>query len=314
MHQYAILVFLGLAIPGFGKLPTPTNVTIDSVNFKNILRWNPPPGFTEDEDVKYTVQYQLDFIKRSEYSAVCVTQHLQCDLTYITYRFYARVSAAVGDNQSDWVTIHFDPYLETVIGPPEVVVSPRFGHLDISMSGPYLESNSEKGSIKEKYGELIYRLLYWNEEDPSNVLGLNTSQSSETLATLEPWSSYCLKVQAYFPENEKEGQFSPIFCEKTTDDGRIPWWQVAAAFLIMMLVTMTATLGFCFFGITAYRKYSSFPSYSIPEHLKEYLSKPFNSTPNLPTQPSEECGESCEQLTFLSEESEETKEETNESA
>ncbi|KAM5181016.1 interleukin-10 receptor subunit beta-like [Mantella aurantiaca] len=314
MCLYAVLVFLCLAVPGFGKLPEPTNVRMDSVNFKNILRWNPPPGFMENADVRYTVEYQLDFSKRREFTAVCMTQHLECDLSYIIYRFYARLSATVGHNQSGWVTIYFDPYSETVIGPPEVLVSSRSGHLDISMSGPYRESDSEKGSIKDKYGELIYRVLYWKEDDPSKLLDVNTSQSTETLTKLETWTSYCLTVQANIPENEKEGLFSPPICKKTTDDGRIPWWQIAGVFLAMMLFTMTAALGLFYFGFTAYRKYLSFPSYSIPEHLKEYLSMPFNSTPNLPTQASEECGESCEQLTFVTEECEETKEETNEAA
>ncbi|CAI9607590.1 unnamed protein product, partial [Staurois parvus] len=159
--MYTILVFLGLAIPGFGKLPKPTNVRMDSVNFKNILRWNPPPGFTENEDVVYTVQYKIDYSKQINYSDVCVTPYLVCDLTYITYTCYARVSAAVGGSQSDWTTIRFDPYNETVIGPPEVLVSSRSGHLDTVMSGPHLESDHKKESIKDKYGELLYRILYW---------------------------------------------------------------------------------------------------------------------------------------------------------
>lgn len=314
MYQYVILVFLGLAAPGFGKLPKPTNVTIDSLNLKNILRWNSPAGFTEDEDVTYTVQYKLNYKNVKMYNDVCVTRYLHCDLTLLTYEFHARVQAAVGDKHSDWVTIQFEPYSQTVIGPPEIHVSSRFGYLDISISGPYLQSNRENGSIKQKYGEILYRLQYWKEDDPANVLAVNTSQSSETLTNLEPRTSYCLKVQVYIPEFDKEGQFSEVICEKTTDNGKVPWWQIAVAFLIMMLITMSVTLGLCIFSFTAYKRYTAFPSYSIPEHLKEYLSKPFNSTLNLPIQPSEEGGESCEQLTFLSEESEETKEKTNESA
>ncbi|PIO40449.1 hypothetical protein AB205_0010410, partial [Aquarana catesbeiana] len=86
---------------------------MDSVNFKNILRWNPPPGFTEDEDIVYKVQYKLDVNKQMKYTDVCMTRDLECDLTYITYTFDARVSAAVGDNQSDWVTIRFEPESKT---------------------------------------------------------------------------------------------------------------------------------------------------------------------------------------------------------
>ncbi|XP_072254346.1 interleukin-10 receptor subunit beta [Pyxicephalus adspersus] len=305
MYPYAILVFLCLFIPGFGKIPPPTNVRMDSVNLKNILRWNPPPGFEEDEDIRYHVQFRLDFRNPGEYQNCCLTQHLNCDLTVITYKFNATVTALVGDKQSDPVVIHFDPYAETVIGPPEVLVSSRSGHMDISFSGPYFESDSTKDSIKAKYGELLYRVFYWKKEDPSHVLSVNTSQSTGTLTKLETWTIYCLKVQAYISSFGKEGLFSPEICRKTTDDGRTPWWQIAGMFLATMLFTMSATLGLCYFGFTARRKYLSFPSYSIPEHLKEYLSKPFSSSPNLPTQPSEEYGESCEQLTFISVESEE---------
>ncbi|XP_040194830.1 interleukin-10 receptor subunit beta-like [Rana temporaria] len=299
----------------FGKLPEPTNVRMDSVNFKTILKWNPPPGFTEDEDVLYIVQYKLDVMsKQLNYANVCITKDLKCDLSDIKYKFDVRLSAAVGDNKSEWMMIHFDPYNETVIGPPEVLVSSRSGHLDISMSGPFLESDSQNDTIKDAYGELFYRILYWKKEDPSHVLDVSTPQSEKTLTKLETWTNYCLKVQAYMPESEREGQFSPTVCEKTTSNGRIPWWQIAGVFLITMLLTMTTVLGLCYFGFTAYTRWRSFPSYSIPEHMKEFLSNPFNNTPTLPSQSSEEYGESCEPLTFLSEENEETKEETNETA
>ncbi|KAG9470154.1 hypothetical protein GDO78_018737 [Eleutherodactylus coqui] len=74
-----------------------------------------------------------------------------------------------------------------------------------------------------------------------------------------------------------------------------------------MALAVTLILLLTFITIKAYKSIRSifYPSYSFPQHLKEYLSRQFYSAPYLPSQPPEDCGESCEQLTFVSEETEE---------
>lgn len=303
-YTYRIITFICCWFSGFGKLPDPINVTMESFNFRNTLRWNRPADLKEM--VTYIVQYKIDVSSNKvDYKTICVTYEEQCNTSVITYKSFVRVKAQLNPNESEWVTIHFDPYIQTIIGAPKLEVSSRSGYLDVSFNGPFVEP--DEGSLKEKYGELIYRVSYWKESDPAHVLTVNTTQQMEILHDLETWTMYCVKVQAYVPEFDKAGEFSPLICKETTDDGRTPSWKIAVLFLGSMALSAVLILLLTFFIREAYKttRYIFFPSYTFPQHLKEFLSKPFYNAPYLPPQPTEECGESCEQLTFVSEEAEE---------
>ncbi|XP_073440696.1 interleukin-10 receptor subunit beta-like [Dendrobates tinctorius] len=313
-YHYGLLIFICCWFPGFGKLPVPTNVTMESVNFRNILRWNRPAEL--GGNVTYSVQYKMDFSsERDNYKYICGRTHKQqCDSSIITYKSYVRVRAELISKESDWVTIHFDPYNQTIIGAPKTKVSSRAEYLDVSFDGPFV--NTEEyfigqpnivRSIKERYGELIYRVFYWKESDPAHVLYITTEDNTEILHDLETWTIYCVKVQAYVPEYNKAGEFSPVMCQQTTEDDKTPAWKIALLFLGSMVLSAVFCLLLTYTIMKAYEitRYIFFPPYSLPEHLKEYLSKPLYSAPHLPTLPTEECGESCAQLTFISEETHE---------
>ncbi|XP_040279099.1 interleukin-10 receptor subunit beta-like [Bufo bufo] len=275
---------------------------MESFNFKNTLRWNWPADL--GGDVIYIVQYKIASELRIDFKTICVTQEQQCESSVITYESNVRVRAQLNLSTSDWATIYFDPYSETVIGAPNVKVSSRSGFLDVSFDGPFV--GTDEGSLKEKYGELLYRVVYWKESDPAHVLVVNTSQNTDILQDLEPWTMYCVKVQAYVSQYKKAGDFSPVICKETTDRKRSSW-KIVVVFLGSMALITVVTLLLTFISFKVYKmtQYLFYPSYTFPQHLKEYLSKPFYNAPYLPPQPTEECGESCEQLTFISEEAEE---------
>ncbi|KAM4047930.1 interleukin-10 receptor subunit beta-like [Anomaloglossus baeobatrachus] len=304
-YHYALLIFICCWIPGFGKLPVPTNVFMESINFRNILRWNRPADL--GDNVMYTVQYKMDLrSNRDTYKNICQrTYEHQCDSSIITYKSFVRVRTELDSKESDWVTINFDPDNQTIIGAPKAKVSSRSGYLDVSFEGPFV--NTDRRPIKEKYGELNYKVLYWKESEPAHVLQVTTGDNTEILHDLETWTVYCVKVQAYVPFFVKYGEFSPVMCEKTTEDGKTPSWKIALLFLGSMVLLAVLVLLLTYVITKAYKitRYIFFPSYTLPEHLKEYLSRPFSSAPHLPAHPAEECGESCEQLTFISEETDE---------
>ncbi|XP_073524445.1 interleukin-10 receptor subunit beta-like isoform X2 [Phyllobates terribilis] len=215
-YHYGLLIFICCWIPGFGKLPVPNNVTMESVNFRNILRWNRPADL--GNNVKYSVQYKMDLISnRDHYKNICKRTHKQqCDSSIITYKSYVRVRTELNSKKSDWVTIHFDPDNQTIIGAPKTKVSSRSRYLDISFEGPFVKTDGRP--IKERYGELTYRVLYWKESDPAHVLPITTKDNTEILHDLDTWTVYCVKVQAYVPEFDKNGEFSPVMCKQTTED------------------------------------------------------------------------------------------------
>ncbi|KAM4795618.1 interleukin-10 receptor subunit beta-like [Rhinophrynus dorsalis] len=242
---------------------------------------------------------------KNNYNDVCHTDVPYCDFSLLSYNSSVRVRAELNGSTSEWVYLTFDPYSQTVITAPEVKIAARAGNLDISFSGPKQEDNRH---LKDKYGRFLYRVFYWKESKPQEVSIMNTTKSFEVLDKLEKWTTYCLKVQAYAPDDDNVGEFSPVLCETITDNGIIPGWKIAITFILSMCISTGTTIGLFYLGHVIYKatKYVFFPNYSFPQHLKEYLNKPFYSMPNLPTQSNEDCTESCEKLTFVSEENEES--------
>ncbi|KAG8538208.1 hypothetical protein GDO81_023103 [Engystomops pustulosus] len=110
-YHYGLIILLCFWVPGFGKIPAPINVTMDSFNFRNILRWVQPDDLRGD--VIYTVQSKIDTNSTTaDYKTICVTHELQCDSSVITTKSYVRVKAQQNFTESEWTTIHFDPLSE----------------------------------------------------------------------------------------------------------------------------------------------------------------------------------------------------------
>lgn len=51
------------------------------------------------------------------------------------------------------------------------------------------------------------------------VAHVDTKHNSEILSQLEPWTVYCIQVQAVIPEWNKTGELSGELCEQTTHNG-----------------------------------------------------------------------------------------------
>ncbi|KAM8976997.1 interleukin-10 receptor subunit beta-like [Pelodytes ibericus] len=295
-----LITLLSLYIAVFGaSVSSPTNLTMDSVDFKSILRWNLPSDIGKDTTYRFRGQYKLDVSVR-DFTDVCITRIPECDFSVVKYDSLIRVRTEVNNTASEWVTIRFDPYEQTVISAPKVQVTSRVGNLDVSFSDPKYEG----GSLKDKYGEWIYRLLYWKQNKTSEVRTIETKQNYETITDLDQHTTYCIKVQIYVTDFNNSGQFSPVICKATTDNGKPLPWQIAAAFMVSMLLATCVAVALFYVGLSMYQtaKYIFYPSYSFPDHLKEFLNKPFHSSPYLPTQPVKECEELCEELLFVSEE------------
>ncbi|XP_018101421.1 interleukin-10 receptor subunit beta isoform X2 [Xenopus laevis] len=277
---------------------------MDSVNFNNILRWDPPTT-NGSEAYTYAAEYKLDLQRATNYTKICQTNETQCDFSVITYDSIVRMRAELNSSISEWVTIPFDPYSQTVISAPEVRVASRAGYLDVSFFGPMRESDGM--SLKDLYGDFKYKLFYWRQSEPSLVTSMDSIQNFETLADLDKWTNYCIRVQAYAPDFNKTGELSKAICEKTTHDGLIPGWKIALTFIIPLFISAVIIVGMFYLGSTIYKvaKYLCFPKYSFPEHLKEYLSQPFYNPPHLPTQGPDDVGETYGTLTLVSEENQE---------
>ncbi|NXX28436.1 I10R2 protein, partial [Nicator chloris] len=183
------------------------------------------------------------------------------------------------------------------IGAPEVRLTSRSGALHVDVCGPFAEHQHHRWPLRHYYGSWSYRILYWKEGSPdthlasaSGVAQVDSQHSSEVLAQLEPWTVYCVRVQAVIPEWNKTGELSRELCEQTTHNGVTPVWIIVTVLVGSMLVMVTAVTVCFFSSFYLYRliKHVFCPSYVFPQHLKEFLSKPPSALQPFPPLPQEE--------------------------
>ncbi|NXF98590.1 I10R2 protein, partial [Eubucco bourcierii] len=200
-----------------------------------------------------------------------------------------------------------------VIGPPVVDVRSESGFLHVDFVGPFAEHDN--WSLNQYYGSWKYRILYWKKDSSTKVTHIDTKHNSEILSQLEPWTVYCVQVQAVIPEWNKTGELSEELCEQTTDHDVTPVWIIVIVLMGSILATVIS-VPVCFFALLyLYRltKHVCCPSYIFPQHLKEFLSKPPSSSEFFSAFPQEEHL-FYDKLTVVSEESEKQSDETGNEA
>ncbi|XP_064261214.1 interleukin-10 receptor subunit beta-like [Passer domesticus] len=298
----------GLLLLVSGMVPAPRNVRITSVNLHSILQWD-APSFPRG-NLTYTVQSKSIYYPGDTFETLRTELRLpQCDVSSLSpYGSYAlRLRAEAGRLRSPWVTLAFKPMDDTSIGAPEVRLRSDAGALHVDVSGPFAEHEQERWPLRLYYGSWRYRILYWKrgstDTDPpsaSRVAEVHSRHGSEVLAPLQPWTVYCVRVQALLPEWNKTGQLSRELCEQTTHNGVTPVWIIVTVLVGSMLVVGTAVTGCFFSSFYLYRltKHVFFPSYVFPQHLKEFLSTPPGAPQPFP--PREELLV-CDKLTVISE-------------
>ncbi|XP_039351917.1 interleukin-10 receptor subunit beta isoform X3 [Mauremys reevesii] len=199
----------------------------------------------------------------------------ECDFSSLpVYGEYTlRVRAESENEKSDWVNIIFKPLDDTIIGPPDVKVKSESGSLHVDFTGPVAVQELHEWPLNKYYGSWVYRVLYWKKGNSEEVITTDTKYNSEILSGLDPWTIYCLQVQAVIPEWNKTGKLSDEFCDRTTDNGVTPVWIILTVLLVSMLVVLISVPA-CFFifsYIYQQARYVFFPTYSFPQHLKEIL-------------------------------------------
>ncbi|NWW53245.1 I10R2 protein, partial [Pedionomus torquatus] len=202
-----------------------------------------------------------------------------------------------------------------VIGPPEVKVKSESGSLHVDFIGPFAERDQDKWHLKQYYGSWNYRILYWKNDSKNEVNHIDTKYNSEILSQLEPWTLYCIQVQAVIQEWNKIGDPSGQLCEQTTHNGVTPVWLIVTILIGSMLVVVISVPACFFCSLYLYQltKHVFFPSYIFPQHLKEFLSTPPSGLQVFPPHSQEEQL-FYDKLTVVSEESKSHSDETDNEA
>ncbi|NWI58315.1 I10R2 protein, partial [Calyptomena viridis] len=208
-----------------------------------------------------------------------------------------------------------------VVGAPAVRLHSEAGALHVDVSGPFTDREQDKWPLSKYYGSWHYRILYWKKGGTTDLASaprvsqVDTEHSSEVLAQLEPWTVYCVRVQALSPEWNKTGQLSRELCEQTTHNGVTPVWMIVTVLIGSMLVVVISVLlcFFSFFYLYRLTKHVFCPSYIFPQHLKEFLSKP-PTAPQLCSSLPQEEHLIYDKLTVISEDSQNPRDETEDEA
>ncbi|XP_009565422.2 interleukin-10 receptor subunit beta [Cuculus canorus] len=288
-----------------GIVPKPQNARIISVNLRSVLQWD-APRFHKG-NISYTVQSKSNIFPGEKYKSVSTNLRLtECDISFLSpYGHYVlQVRAESENNHSKWVTVRFNPMDDTVIGPPDVKVESESGSLHVDFIGPFAEHEQDRWSLRQLYGSWKNRILYWKKGSHTEVNHIETEHNSYIISQLEPWTTYCIQVQAVIPEWNKTGELSGELCEQTTHNGVTPVWIIVTVLIgSMLVVAITVLVGFfSFFYLYRLTRYVFCPSYIFPQHLKEFLSKPPSGSQYFSSLPQEEHL-FYDKLTVISEES-----------
>ncbi|KAL8190575.1 UNVERIFIED_CONTAM: hypothetical protein K2H54_055781 [Gekko kuhli] len=242
----------------------------------------------------YTVQYERH---SGGFTDLCTRiAFTECSISSIPLHgnYTVRVRTESEKEQSNWKSITFTP-IDTVIGPPEVLVEPRPRALYVEARGPFFQQNGYCWHIQDFYDNVVYSVLIWKKDYGEQMNIVNIKYDSEKLSNLDPWTTYCIQVRAFVPESNKTGEWSKMSCIATTDDG-ISSMLLTVSLLSVLIVFFLC----CWMSLYVYQQVKGVfhPSYSLPQHFKEFLSKPFYSSQSLALQ-----GEdySHEKITIVSE-------------
>ncbi|XP_070832242.1 interleukin-10 receptor subunit beta-like [Chaetodon trifascialis] len=296
-----ILVFSALCGPkgGSGLLSSPTNVHLTSYNMNLELSWNPPEGAAGD--LVYTTEYKSPV---APYRVGCVnTPYLKCDFTSLNIsiteygKYTCRVRAQVGANSSDWVEskqITLDR--DTIIGSPNVSLFSNGETIEVSIKDP----DFVVSELRNVYSLATYNITYWKDGQLETAKSVsNRQQNRVVLSGLELWTKYCVRVQIITDRNSKPSEPSRPVCESTTSKEEAPWVAVIVTFVIMALAVALVVVA------VVYRKSISYflcPRDALPQHFKEYLLAPPNSSTYLAMRYSHPPKEIYHQISIVAEE------------
>ncbi|XP_036206932.1 interleukin-10 receptor subunit beta isoform X2 [Myotis myotis] len=289
-----------LLVTALGMVPPPENVRMNSVNFKNILEWE-SPAFPNG-----TLTFTAQYFSYRKFQDRCVgTAATECDFSELSkYGDHTlRVRAELGDEHSDWVNVTFCPIDDTAIGPPGVQVEALANSLHIRFLAPRIENEHETWTMKNIYSAWLYHMQYW-KNGSDTTYPVTCQHDFEVLRNLEPWTTYCVQVRGFLPDRNKTGQWSEPVCEGTISDDSAPSWIVVAMVLVASVLAACLLLAGCFgllWSIYKGTKYTFSPGNALPQHLKEFLSRPQHTRLLLLSFPPSDQNEVFDKLSVVTE-------------
>ncbi|KAM7407920.1 hypothetical protein PAMA_003601 [Pampus argenteus] len=185
MNCFLLTLYLKLLLDSvFGSLPAPVNVSMNSVNFHHVLRWDPGPG--SPPGTSYLIFKRMKGRKPKEpqkSTKTSLTLKLKNEGWY-----YLNVQASYNQTLSPMSsTVTFNAYENTKIGPPKLSLAGCGNCIHINISLPKV--------VQDFYKDLlVFRVSLKKPNEP--LKAIETRNKSVTLELLQKGQEYCVQVEA----------------------------------------------------------------------------------------------------------------------
>ncbi|XP_041510876.1 interleukin-20 receptor subunit alpha [Microtus oregoni] len=217
---------------------------------KNVLHWNPPDG-QHGAEVTYTVQYfiygQKEWLSVSECRGISRTY---CDLSAETsdyeHQYYAKVQATWETKCSEWAeTGRFYPFLETQVGPPEIILKTGEKSISIVLTAPEkwkINPKDDPVSMQQIYSNLKYNVSVYNTK--SRTWSQYITNSTLEFTWLEPSIQYCIHVESLVPGPPRlplpsqKRCFSTLKARMSALKFKVIFWYVLPTSVIVFLLSV----------------------------------------------------------------------------
>ncbi|KAJ8246720.1 hypothetical protein GJAV_G00254640 [Gymnothorax javanicus] len=273
MHPPLLLFLLLLTPVAKGTIPAPLNVTIVSFNLEHVLHWLPAPG------TPLKTRFRVHVLHLSEVSWTPVPWCLKvdaesplCDVTESfldSSSFYmARVQAFGSAQRSNWsLSAAFNPILDTVLGPPQVLVFGCGNCLRLHITPP---TGRGQHLVSRR---LLSDFTCWVRRSGNHAqFSLRISSTEEFVVEhLEPGVEYCVTAVVTVNFNTRAIPSEPQ-CAHTSP----PRTNMVPALVIAMCVVFL--LGVLCCGFLHFRRSAT----SLPQMLlsiPSFLQTPGTATP-----------------------------------
>ncbi|NXP07549.1 INAR1 protein, partial [Thinocorus orbignyianus] len=251
---------------GQTSLKSPQDIQVYVVNTNFTLRWK---YIGNDTDVTFSAEYRWfeDFgIDGTEWTELPGCQYVtrkECDFSSAITEYYdeyhLRIRTERREEVSPWSSIfEMTPYDIAQIGPPGIELQSINGDIKIKVSPP------EANRVRKMWIDDLsfkYSLVIW-ENTPNAKFRNQHIFPTDIIDDLAPDTTYCLKVQATYPLESKEGLFSPVHCVKTTHKVNVPFCPTNVTILALNMN----------FHLHWNNQYQQHVSYNV-QYLSGYLKK-----------------------------------------
>ncbi|XP_034429269.1 cytokine receptor family member b1 [Hippoglossus hippoglossus] len=243
MHCLALILY-SMLLPdsAFTGLPAPLNVSVISVNFHHVMRWDPGPGTPPGTQyMVFTRVYGDNYKQELNSTTTSLKLELSNNFIYLlTVQAYCNQTLSpVSDKYT------FSPYRDTTIGPPEVSLAGCGNCIQINMSLPEADRSSGIDDIQKFYYS-DFRVVC--KRGKTEVGSYIIQNKSFTLHNLNRGEEYCVQVhtEIFLNKNTEPSSLKCIFTS-TVEQRKDPVVLGVVAVLLIFFVGVFITIMSCLY-------------------------------------------------------------------